>query len=62
MHFIPLKKEPSKYSKFSAFASSALFHLLFNPNSVSFVEGRRKNISCLKRRVSYATDLKLIHL
>jgi len=27
MHFIPLKKEPSNYCKFSAFASSELLHL-----------------------------------
>jgi len=33
MHFIPLKKEPSNYSKCSAFASSALLHLFFNSNS-----------------------------
>jgi len=39
MHFISLKKEPSNYSKYSAFASSALMHLLFNSISVSFVEG-----------------------
>jgi len=38
MHFIPLKKEPSNYSKCFAFASSALLHLHFNSNSVSFVE------------------------
>jgi len=36
--FIPLKKEPSNYSKCSAFASSSLLHLFFNSNSVSFVE------------------------
>jgi len=27
--FIPLKKEPSNYSKYSAFASSAFLHLIF---------------------------------
>jgi len=39
MHFIPLKKKPSNYSKCSAFASSALLHLYFNSNSASFIEG-----------------------
>jgi len=40
MHFIPLKKETSNYSKHSAIASSALLHLFLNSNSVSFIEGR----------------------
>jgi len=44
MRFISLKKETSNYSKCSAFASSALLHLYSNSNSVSFVEGRRKNV------------------
>jgi len=39
MHFISLKKEPSSYSKCSAFAFSELLHLCFNSNSVTFVEG-----------------------
>jgi len=39
MRFIPLKKEPSNYSKYSIFAFSALLHLFFNSNSISFVEG-----------------------
>jgi len=39
------KKKPSNYNKCSAFASSALLHLFFNSNSVSFVERGRKNIS-----------------
>jgi len=44
MHFIPFKKEPSNYSKCSAFASFfAFLHLFFNSNSVSFVEDGRKN-------------------
>jgi len=44
MHFIPIKKKPSNYSKCSAFASSAVLQLFFNLNSVSFVEGGLKNI------------------
>jgi len=42
MRFIPLKKEPSNYSKYSAFASFAFLHQFFNSNSVSFVEGGRR--------------------
>jgi len=57
MHFIPLKKQPSKYSKFSAFVSSALFDLLFNSNSVSFVEGGHKNISYPRAQGTLATLL-----
>jgi len=38
MHFVPLKKETSNYSKCSAFASYALLHLFF---AVRFVEGGR---------------------
>jgi len=59
MHFIPLKKEPSNYSKYSAFASFALLHLFFNSNSVNFVEGggRRKNISCPRAQGTLATPL-----
>jgi len=58
MHFIPLKKETSNYSKCSAFTSFALFHpFFFNSNSVSFVEGGRKNISCSRAQGSLATPL-----
>jgi len=56
MHFIPLKKETSIY-RCSAFASSVLLHLFFNSNSVSFVEGRRENISCPGAQGTLATPL-----
>jgi len=59
MHFIPLKKEPSNYSKSSAFASSAHLHQFFNSNSVSFVEGGRENISHPKAQGILATPLTL---
>jgi len=39
MHFIPLKKELSNYSKMFCFCSSALLHLSFYSNSVNFVKG-----------------------
>jgi len=51
MHFILLKKETSNYSKCSAFASSALFHLFFNSKSVSFVEGGARIFFAPGRRV-----------
>jgi len=57
MHFIPLKKEPSNYSKYSVFASSAFLHLFLNLDSVSFVEGGRKNIPCLRTQGTLATPL-----
>jgi len=57
MHFIPLIKEPSNFSKCSAFTSSALLHLFFNSNFVSFVEGGRKNISCPRAQGTLATPL-----
>jgi len=57
MHYIPLKNEPSNYSKYSAFASSALLHLFFNSNSVSFAEEGRKNISCPRAQGTLATPL-----
>jgi len=57
MYFIPLIKESSNYSKCSAFACSALLHLSFNSNSVSFVEGGRKNISCLRAQGTLVTPL-----
>jgi len=44
MHFIPLKKEPSNCSK-------------FNLNSVIFVEGEHKNISCPRAQGTLATPL-----
>jgi len=59
MNFIPLKKEPSNYNKCSAFASSALLHLSFNLNSVSFIEGGRKNISCLRVEGTLAMPLPI---
>jgi len=59
MHFIPHKKK-RKYCKCSAFASSALLHLFFNSNSVSFVEGGHKNISCLRAQGTQAMPLSLI--
>jgi len=57
MHFIPLKKETSNYCKCSSFGSSALLHLFFNSNSVSFAEGGRKNISCSRAQGTLATPL-----
>jgi len=57
MHFIPLKKKPSNYNKCSAFASYALLHLSFNSNSVNFIEGGRKNISCPRAQGTLATPL-----
>jgi len=51
------KQEPSNSSICSAFASSALLHLFFNSNSVSFVEGERKNISCPRAQGTLATPL-----
>jgi len=54
MHFIPFKKETSNY----AFASSALLQLFFNSNSVSFVEGGCKNISCPRAQGTLATPLQ----
>jgi len=54
---IPLTKEPSNYCKCSTFASSALLHLIFNSNSLSFVERGRKNISCSRAQGTLATPL-----
>jgi len=51
------QKEPSNGSKCCAFASSTLLHLYFNSNSVSFVEGGRKNISCPRVQDTLATPL-----
>jgi len=62
MRFIPIKKETSNYSNCSAFASSALLHLLFNSNSVSFVEGERKNIFCPRAQGTLATLLVVYDL
>jgi len=59
MHFIPLKKETRNCSKCSAFASSVLLHLYFNLNSVIFVEGGRKNISCPRAQGTLATPLNV---
>jgi len=55
--FYSAQKKTSNYSKCSAFASSALLHLFFNTNFVSFVEGGRKNISCPKAQGTLATPL-----
>jgi len=49
---INLKNEQNNCSKCSAFASSAAF-ALFISNSVVFVDGMRKNISCPGRTVPY---------
>jgi len=57
MLFVPFKKEPSNYSKCSAFAPFAVLHLFFNSNSVSFVNGGRKNISCPRAQGTLATPL-----
>jgi len=57
MHFIQLKKETNNYSKCSAFASSAHLHLFFKSNSVTFVEGGRKNIFCPRAQGNQATPL-----
>jgi len=57
MHFITLKKETSNYSKCSAF-SSRTFSPIFYSNSVSFVEGRRKNISCPRAQGTLAAPLE----
>jgi len=57
MYFIPLKKEPSNYSKCPTFDSPALLHLFFNSNSVCLVEGGRKNISCPRAQGTLATPL-----
>jgi len=51
------KKEASNCCKCSAFASSTLLHLFFTSNSVSLVEGERKNISCPKAQGTLATPL-----
>jgi len=60
MRFISLKKQISNYCKCSAFASSALLHLSFYSNPVSFVEGERKNISCPRAQGTLATPLVII--
>jgi len=60
MHFIMLKKEPSNYSKYFAFASSVLLLLFLNSNSVNFFEGGRKNISCPRAQDTLATPLSNI--
>jgi len=39
------EKEQNKYSRCSAFASSALLHIFFNSNPVDFVGWGTKNIS-----------------
>jgi len=57
MRFIPLKKEPSDYSKCSAVVSYALLPLSFNSNSVSFFEGGRKHIICPRAQVTLVTPL-----
>jgi len=58
MRFITLLKDQNNYSIRSAFASSALMHLFFTSNSVVFVDGESKNVSCPRAQgnPSYATD------
>jgi len=51
--FYSTEKETSNYYECSAFASSALLHIFLNSNSVSFVEGGRKNISCPRAQGTY---------
>jgi len=60
MRFVSLKKETSNYYKYSAFAFSALLYQFFNSNSVSFVEGGRKSISCPRAQGTLATPLSTI--
>jgi len=54
MHFISLKKETSDNSKYSAFASFAPIFLI---QTLSFVEGRRKNIFCPRAQGTLAMPL-----
>jgi len=57
--FYSAEKETGNYYKCSAFASFALLHLFFNSNSVSFVEGGHKNISCPRAQGTLATPLAI---
>jgi len=54
--FIPLRKKQNNYSKYSAFASSAILHAFFTSNSVVFMT-ERKNISCPRVQDTLATPL-----
>jgi len=60
--FYSAKKEPNNYSKCSAFAYFALLHLYFCLNSVSFVEGGRKNIPCPRAQGTQATPLSALEI
>jgi len=57
MHFIPLKKNQATTTNVLPLL---LPHLFFNSNSVSFVEGGRKNISCPRAQGTLATPLGVI--
>jgi len=63
MHFILLKNMQVTAAKvLSAFASFALLHLFFNSNSVTFVEGGRKNISCPRAQGTLVTPLVVVYV
>jgi len=57
MHFITLEKEQNNYSKCSAFVSSTAFALIFYSNSIVFVDGEPKNISCFRAQYTLTTPL-----
>jgi len=59
MRFITYKK--NSYSKCSVFASSVLLYLFLTSNSVVFVDGGRKNISCPRAQGTLATPLTYRH-
>jgi len=54
---IILKKSKITTENVLIFASSVLLHLIFTSNSVVFVDGRRKNISCPRAQGTLATPL-----
>jgi len=54
---LSLEKEKNNYSKCSAFAFFALLHLFFTSNSVVFVDGERKNVSCPRAQGTLATPV-----
>jgi len=64
MHFIPLKKEPSNYSKINVLPLLLphFLHLYFYSNSVSFVEGGRKSISYPRAQGILAPPLQQGHI
>jgi len=51
MWFVTLK---NKHSKYSVFASSGLWRLIFTLNFVVFVDEGRKNISCSRAQGTLA--------